>query len=127
MAARGLMILRNYKGHEISVNKQQISAQSLLKIVEKIEGFPLLKEAYREIMEDYMDVKRAEEVIRGISMGEIRVVDIGLVRVPTPFAHNIVLEGLSDLIFMEDKMSALRRFQGEIEKIISQMRENNSS
>lgn len=40
VAARGLMILRNYKGYEISVNKQQISAQSLLRIVEKIEGFP---------------------------------------------------------------------------------------
>ncbi len=118
VAARGLMILRNYKGHEISVNKQQISAQSLLKIVENIEGFPLLKEAYREIMEDYMDVERAEEVVRGIGSGRIRVVDVGVVRVPTPFAHNIVLEGLSDLIFMEDKMTALRRFQSEIERIL---------
>ncbi len=118
VAARGLMILRNYKGYEISVNKQQISAQSLLKIVERIDGFPLLKEAYREILEDYMDVERAEEVIRGIESGRIRVVDIGIVEVPTPFAHNIVLEGLSDLIFMEDKMAALRRFQSEIERII---------
>ncbi len=127
VAARGLMILRNYKGHEISVNKQQISAQSLLKIVEKIEGFPLLKEAYREIMEDYMDVNRAEEVIRGIGEGKIRVVDIGMVKVPTPFAHNIVLEGLSDLIFMEDKMSALRRFQAEIEKILREKRKIGSN
>ena len=112
------MILRNYKGYEISVNKQQISAQSLLRIVEKIDNFPLLKEAYREIMEDYMDIERAEEVIDKIRRGEIRVVDIGEVRIPTPFAHNIVLEGLSDLIFMEDKMSALRRFQREIELIL---------
>jgi len=118
VAARGLMILRNYKGYEISVNKQQISAQSLLRIVEKIDNFPLLKEAYREIMEDYMDIERAEEVIDKIRRGEIRVVDIGEVRIPTPFAHNIVLEGLSDLIFMEDKMSALRRFQREIELIL---------
>ncbi len=120
VAARGLMILRNYKGYEISVNKQQISAQSLLRIVEKIKGFPLLKEAYREIMEDYMDIERAEEVIKGIERGEIRVVNLGTVRVPTPFAHNIVLEGLSDLIFMEDKMSALRRFQREIERILKE-------
>ncbi len=120
VAARGLMILRNYKGYEISVNKQQISAQSLLRIVEKIEGFPLLKEAYREIMEDYMDIERAEEVIKGIERGEIRVVNLGTVRVPTPFAHNIVLEGLSDLIFMEDKMSALRRFQCEIKRILKE-------
>jgi len=73
-------------------------------------------------MEDYMDIERAEEVIRGIERGEIRVVDVGMLEVPTPFAHNIVLEGLSDLIFMEDKMSALRRFQSEIEHILREKR-----
>lgn len=118
VAARGLMILRNYKGYEISVNRQQISAQNLLKVVSEIEDFPLLREAYREIMEDYMDIERAEEVLRGIREGKIRVIDLGRLDVPTPFAQGIILEGLSDLIFMEDKMSALRRFQMEIEKIL---------
>ncbi len=118
VAARGLMILRNYKGYDISVNKQQISAQNLLRVVSEIEGFPLLKEAYREIMEDYMDIRGAQEVLNGIKSGEIRVVDVGRLEVPTPFAQGIILEGLSDLIFMEDKMSALRRFQKEIEKIL---------
>ncbi len=118
VAARGLMILRNYKGYEISVNKQQISAQSLLKVVSEIEDFPILREAYREIMEDYMDIERAEEVLRGIREGRIRVIDVGRLGVPTPFAQGIILEGLSDLIFMEDKMSALRRFRMEIEKIL---------
>ncbi|MEM2730169.1 MAG: ATP-dependent helicase, partial [Candidatus Korarchaeum sp.] len=118
VAARGLMILRNYKGYEISVNKQQISAQSLLRVVSEIGDFPLLREAYREIMEDYMDIERAEEVVDGIRKGKIRVIDVGRLEVPTPFAQGIILEGLSDLIFMEDKMSALRRFQMEIEKIL---------
>lgn len=118
VAARGLMILRNYKGYEISVNKQQISAQNLLKLVSEISDFPLLREAYREIMEDYMDIERAEEVMEGVRKGWIRVIDVGKLRVPTPFAQGIILEGLSDLIFMEDKMSALRRFQMEIEKIL---------
>jgi len=118
VAARGLMILRNYKGYDISVNKQQISAQNLLKVVSEIDEFPLLKEAYREIMEDYMDIRGAQEVLEGIKSGEIRVLDAGKLDVPTPFAHGIILEGLSDLIFMEDKMSALRRFQKEIEKIL---------
>ena len=120
VAARGLMILRNYKGYEISVNKQQLSAQKLLKVVQEIGDFPLLKEAYREIMEDYMDVGHAKEVVRKIESGEIRVVDIGEIPVPTPFAHNIVLEGLSDLIFMEDKMAALRRFQLAIKNMIEE-------
>ncbi len=118
VAARGLRILRNYKGYAISVNKQQISAQKLLKVVQEIEGFPLLREAYREIMEDYMDIEHAEEVVDKIARGEIRVIDVGELPVPTPFAHNIVLEGLSDLIFMEDKMAALRRFQAAIKNMI---------
>ena len=46
------MILRNYKGHEISLVKQQMSAERLIKVVKKIKGFPIIEETYREILED---------------------------------------------------------------------------
>ncbi|MCD6458589.1 MAG: DEAD/DEAH box helicase [Thermoproteales archaeon] len=110
VAARGLMILRNYKGHEISVNKQQLNANTLLKIVEELEDFPLLKETYREIMEDVMDVENAEKVLRWIEKGKVKVVEIPIQTIPSPFAYNIVLEGLSDVVLMEDKRALIERF-----------------
>jgi len=110
VATRSLMILRNYKGHEISVNKQQLSAATLLRVVKKWLEFPPLKETFREILEDYMDIHHAKEVLKKIEKGEIEVVEIEPQRVPSPFAHNIVLEGLSDVVLMEDRKALIERF-----------------
>jgi putative NIF3 family GTP cyclohydrolase 1 type 2 len=60
------MILRNYKGHEISVNKQQLSASTLLKVVKMFKDFPILTETFREILEDYMDIEHAKEILKKI-------------------------------------------------------------
>ncbi len=116
-AVRSLMILRNYKGHEIRVSRQQINANTLLRISEEIPGFPVLKETYREIMEDDMDVKNAVRVLEKIRKGEIKIARIET-PVPSPFAHNIVLVGLSDVVLMEDRKEALKRLYGEIIKKI---------
>ncbi|MCC5997779.1 MAG: ATP-dependent helicase [Thermofilum sp.] len=121
VATRGLMILRNYKGHEISVEKQQLNASTLLRVIKKWEDFPILKETYREILEDYMDIQHAKEVLEKIHTGEIEIVDVGLLDTPTPFAYNIVLEGLSDIVLMEDKRALIARFHEELMKKIRKM------
>ena len=121
VAARGLMILRNYKGHEISVNKQQLSAVTLLQVVKKIKDFPLLKETYREILEDYMDIHHAREVLEKVERGKIEVIEIPPQKVPSPFAHNIVLEGLSDIVLMEDRKAMIERFHKIIMERIAEL------
>jgi len=118
VAARALMILRNYKGHEISVERQQMNAQTLLKVVRELgDEFPVLKETYREILEDYMDVEHAKEVLKGIEEGRIKVVELPELDVPSPFAYNIVLEGLSDIVLMEDKRLLMLRFKERMMKL----------
>ncbi len=121
VAVRSLMILRNYKGHEISVNRQQLSASTLLRVVKKWEDFPVIKETYREILEDYMDVGHAEEVLRKIEGGEIEVVELPPQRVPSPFAYNIVLEGLSDVVLMEDRRALIQRFHELVMRRLEKM------
>ncbi|MCD6563378.1 MAG: ATP-dependent helicase [Thermoproteales archaeon] len=120
VATRGLMILRNYKGHEISVNKQQLSASTLLKVVKSFKDFPILSETFREILEDYMDIEHAKEVIRGIEKKKIKVIELPILHIPSPFAHNIVLEGLSDVVLLEDKRQILERFHEIIMKQIKE-------
>lgn len=57
-------VLRNYKGYKISVSRQQLSSQTLLRIVEEVDpNFPVVQETYREILEDVLDIARAKEVI----------------------------------------------------------------
>ena len=121
VATRGLMILRNYKGHEISVQRQQVNASTLIKVVKRWEEFPILKETFREIFEDYMDIHHAREVLEAIRRGDIRILETPMLETPSPFAYNIVLEGMSDIVLMEDKRALIARFHEQVMKRVSQL------
>ena len=117
-AARSLMILRNYKGREKSVGKQQVHSGLLYLAVKKLSNeFPILREARREVMEDLMDIKNAEKVLRWIEGGQIK---IKKVRTPivSPFGVNLMIQGRSDLIKMEDRASFLKRMHELHMKVI---------
>ncbi len=119
-AGRSLMILRNYKGIEKSAGKQQIHSEFLFTAVKKISNeFPILREARREVMEDLMDVKSAEKVLNWIEEGKIK---IKVVRRPliSPFGVNLVIQGRSDLIKMEDKVKFLKRMHELHKKVIEE-------
>lgn len=106
VAARSFMVLRNYKGYEIGARRQMRNAEALLRVVSEIEGFPIVKETEREIMEDVMDVKNAIEVLKSIENGELEIVHVKT-PIPSPLAHGVYLSGLSDVILMEDRLKLL--------------------
>ncbi len=126
VAVRGLMILRNYKGYEISVQRQQVNALTLIKVVKRWMDFPVLKETYREILEDYMDINHAREVLESIRDGKIRIVETPLLDTPSPFAYNIVLEGLSDIVLMEDKRALIAHFHQQVMQRVSRFLQEKS-
>ena len=108
-AARALMILRNYKGNSRTVGRQHMKSHYLLAAVKKITSeFPILREARREVLEDLMDIDKAKFVLRQIEQKKvaIKIVETPL---PSPFALQLILQGHSDLIRIEDKQAFLRR------------------
>ena len=108
-AARSLMILRNYKGREKSVGKQQMHSGFLLQAIKKISNeFPILREARREVLHDLMDLEKAKEVLENVENGKVKM---KFLRSPmvSPFGIQLMLVGRSDLIKMEDKASFLKR------------------
>jgi ATP-dependent Lhr-like helicase len=108
-ATRSLMILRNYKGKARSVGKQQVKSHFLLYAVKKIsKDFPILREARREVLEDLMDIKNAIQVLNWIKEGKVNI-KILESKLPSPFALNLILQGHSDLIRVEDKQEFLKR------------------
>ncbi|MGB9805281.1 MAG: ATP-dependent helicase [Thermoproteota archaeon] len=118
-AARSFLVLRNYKGYKISVNKQQLSSQTILNIIEdKDPDFPVLKETYREILQDVMDLKRANLVLDWIKEGKLKVRIIET-NVPSPFAHNLIVLGEEDVVLMRDKKKRLLELHEKIMKRIS--------
>jgi len=112
-ATRGLMILRSYKGKTKSVGRQQMKSEMLMHAVRKIsQEFPILKEARREVMEDVMDVANAKKVLDWLH----RVKHVN-VKVPSPFALNLIMQGYADLIKIEDKLEFLKRMYDAIKKM----------
>lgn len=106
-ASRSFLVLRNYKGHKISVAKQQTNAQTLLRVCEKIdENFPIIKETYREILYDVMDLENAKKVLEGIKTNKFKIKEL-FTPLPSPFAHNLILLGESDVILMQDRKKRL--------------------
>ena len=113
-AMRALMILRNYKGHTKRVGRQQVSSQILINAVRHISpDFSILKEARREVLEDLMDADNAEKVIEGIESGKIKIEEI-TTNVPSPFAFNLVAQGITDVLKIEDRVEFLRRMHRNV-------------
>ncbi|MCD6247505.1 MAG: ATP-dependent helicase [Candidatus Diapherotrites archaeon] len=117
-ATRALMILRQYKGYEKSVAKQQRSSSLLINAVKRIDpDFCILREARREVMEDSMDLKNARKVIEWLREGKIKVEKIQL-PFPSPFAFNIFAMGRSDLIRIDNRLNFIKRMHAKVlEKI----------
>jgi ATP-dependent Lhr-like helicase len=108
-AGRSLMILRNYKGINKSVGKQQMKSHFLLLSVKKMgNDFPILREAKREVLEDLMDIENAKLVLKWIEAGKVKI-KIRETKIPSPFALGLILQGHSDLIRIEDKQDFLKR------------------
>ena len=108
-AGRSLMILRNYKGNRKGVGRQQVSSMILLSAVRRIsEDFCILKEARREVLEDLMDQKNAKEILSQIKSKEIELETIST-KIPSPFAFNLVTQGFTDILRIEDKVEFIRR------------------
>ena len=113
-AMRALMILRNYKGKTKHVGRQQVSSQILINAVKRISpDFSILKEARREVLEDLMDIENAKKVIEGIEKGNIKIKEI-TTTIPSPFAFNLIAQGISDILKIEARVEFLRRMHKNI-------------
>ena len=103
------MILRSYKGYVKRVGRQQMNSKILMDAVKRIDpNFSILKEAKREVLEDVMDFVHAQQVLESIEKKEIAVIE-AFAPLPSPFAFNLVSQGVSDIIKIEDKYEFLRR------------------
>jgi len=113
-ATRAMMILRTYMGHQKRVGRQQVSSMILLNAVKRInQNFCILKEARREVLEDLMDIENASKIIEGIEKKMILVKEIHT-NLPSPFAFNLILQGFTDIMKIEDKVEFIRRMHEQV-------------
>jgi len=115
VAGRSFMILRNYAGNSKTVGQQQMKGHFLISTIRNKHGedFPMIKETYREIMDDAMDIKHAKQIIKEIENKNISYLQTE-VDVPSPFSHNLLLQGSTDVIKMEDKKERLQKLHQQV-------------
>ncbi|OIO42778.1 ATP-dependent helicase [Candidatus Pacearchaeota archaeon CG_4_10_14_0_2_um_filter_05_32_18] len=119
-ATRSLMIIRTYKGYSKTVGKQQMRSHFLMAAVRKVsKNFPILNEARREVLEDVLDIENAKKVLDLIESNQVEI-EIKQVRLPSPFTLNLILQGHSDLIKIEDKQQFLKRMHELHMKVIGE-------
>ncbi len=118
-AERAFALLRRYKGTETSISRRQFNSEVLLKVAERLPNFPILEEAYREVLEDYMDVDNAIKVLKWVEEGKIDIKIVMSKYAPTPFSHNIIAHGYSDAVLMEDKRKLLIKLYEAVMKRLS--------
>ncbi|MCD6461941.1 MAG: ATP-dependent helicase, partial [Thermoplasmata archaeon] len=120
-ATRSFMVLRNYRGREISLNRQQGKAERALRTLMDVEEHPVVKETYNEVLNSVMDLPHAREVLEWVASGRVSVSYLPYSEVPSPFAHGIVLAGISDIVLMEDRSTLLKELHRRVlEKILSE-------
>jgi len=119
-AERAFMLLRRYKGVDVSIARRQVNAEKIIQVLEKYDKFPVIEETYREVLEDFMDLSHAKEVLRKIEEGEIEVGIIESDLAPSPFAHNIIAYGYSDVVLMEDKRKLIAKLQDIVKKVLEE-------
>ncbi len=125
VAQRSFMILKRYKGREKSPERMQLSAQRLLEVLFDVNSnHPIIRETYREILEDLMDIENAARVLSWIREGSVRVEIVGPLPLPSPMAHHLVVRGYSDVVLMEDRRRILAMLH---DKIMSLIRESEAT
>jgi ATP-dependent Lhr-like helicase len=116
-ATRALMILKRYKGYEKSAAQQQVSSEMLLSFAEDLEGFAVMDETYREILEDKLNVAGIEEVLGRVQAGEVEVASHG-VDTPSPRAFGLATLMASDTVLAEDESAVLQSFHERVQEEI---------
>ncbi|MFZ2473110.1 MAG: DEAD/DEAH box helicase [Methanothrix sp.] len=94
-ATRSFMILKSYKGRQKSARWQQLDADMLIGFAGKLDEFAVLRESFREIIEDRFEVDNIKEVLRGLASREIEVV-VKKEVTPSPMAFGLAALGAGE-------------------------------
>lgn len=85
-------------------------ASSLLRIAERVAGFPLIHEALREALSGVYDLPGLAELIRGLNSGTIQVIRVRR-NGPSPFARPIMFAYMGAFLYADDLPPAERRLR----------------
>jgi len=109
-AARALLLPRRRPGGRTPLWQQRKRAADLLAVAAKFGSFPMVLEAYREVLRDVFDIPALIETLRNVEARDIRTVTVDST-MPSPFAAALLFGYVANYIYDGDAPLAERRAQ----------------
>jgi len=109
-AARALLLPRHRPQGRAPLWQQRKRAYDLLQVASQFGSFPIILEAYREVLGDVFDVPALVETLRRVRDRSIRVV-VADTEKPSPFAGSLLFRYVANFLYDGDAPLAERRAQ----------------
>lgn len=109
-AARALLLPKHRPGRRAPLWQQRKRAYDLLQVASRFGSFPMILEAYREVLRDVFDVPALVETMKKLRERQIRVVVADTPK-PSPFAGSLLFRYVANFLYDGDAPLAERRAQ----------------
>ncbi|MDQ6799666.1 MAG: DEAD/DEAH box helicase [Acidobacteriota bacterium] len=109
-AARALLLPRRRPQGRAPLWQQRKRAYDLLQVASQFGSFPMMLEAYREVLRDVFDVPALVDILRRVRDRSIRVV-VADTEKPSPFAGSLLFRYVANFLYDGDAPLAERRAQ----------------
>ena len=109
-AARALLLPRHRPQGRAPLWQQRKRAYDLLQVASQFGSFPIMLEAYREVLRDVFDVPALVETLRHVRDRSVRVV-VADTEKPSPFAGSLLFRYVANFLYDGDAPLAERRAQ----------------
>ena len=109
-AARALLLPRRRPQGRTPMWQQRKRAYDLLQVASRFGSFPIILEAYREVLRDVFDVQALVDITKKIRQRTIRVHTVDTAK-PSPFAASVLFRYVANFLYDGDAPLAERRAQ----------------
>jgi ATP-dependent Lhr-like helicase len=109
-AARSLVLGRSSPKRRVPLWLQRVRAGDLLSMVRKESSFPVALEAFRECLQDVLDVPGLTQLQRDLTEGIVQV-EYRQSVTPSPFARTFVLQLTGENMYSDDTPRAEKKAQ----------------
>jgi ATP-dependent Lhr-like helicase len=109
-AARALLLPRRRPQGRAPLWQQRKRAYDLLQVAAQFGSFPIILEAYREVLRDVFDVSSLVDTLRRVRERAIRLV-VADTEKPSPFAGSLLFRYVANFLYDGDAPLAERRAQ----------------
>src|SRR5258708_430068 len=109
-AARALLLPKRRPARRAPLWQQRKRGYDLLRVASRFGSFPMILEAYREVLRDVFDVPALVETMKKLRERQIRVVVADTPK-PSPFAGSLLFRYVANFLYDGDAPLAERRAQ----------------